>query len=859
MTAERWRQIEELFHAVATIPPAGRDTWLSDRCSGDPDLEREVRRLLAADAPDSQTIENLIGESVNLWLDRAPDGAPERLGPWRIVRPLGAGGMGAVYLAARDDDSYRQLAAIKILRPEQLAPGLRERFRQERQILAELEHPNIARLLDGGSTPDGRPYLVIEYVDGAPLTTYTADLSIPDRCRLFATVCDAVAFAHRNLIVHRDLKPANILVDRQGTPKLLDFGIAKLIGVDHGMTGSMHALFTPDYASPEQIQGHAITTATDVYALGAVLYEVLTGQPVRSGTNRSFASLVKEVTEGQVPPPSQVTAAKIPADLDRIVAKALENEPGRRYGTADQLAADLRRFLSGMPVEARGHSRLYALSKFARRHWVEVAAVALLVSGLAASTVWSLQQAKVAALARAQAESERDRAEHERLRAAEALEESDRHRTLAENNAAEAARQRATALERFHGARKLTHKFLFEIEDALKDTVGATKARQVLVATALEHFEQMGRQIDNDPALIRDLAFAYARIGDVQGNSGTANLGDYHGSVASYRKALDWHRKLRGNFDDRLAALETTIKLAKSLKWIGQLPEAEAAFERAARDLAPLRASAPPDKRALVAVYRSNLHRAWSEHMQVLDRHEKVRELLSVTVAELQAELARDPSSARLRRGIAADTVAYSRSLLALGDWPEAVRIAELSLSVTRELIGTNPPLREQARLIPPAIQLCEILHRAPAPHRNIPRAIAVDLEMVPIAEKLVSLDPANGRNQFMLANLLSGHGEHLRAARRGPDALAAYQRSVDIAEMLLKRSPANGYYQDMLGTDLILIGQLQSEMQDAATGTRNLRRGTEILEKSVAAGRLFNKPTIEIAKTSLARALPAK
>lgn len=854
MTAERWRLVEEVFHEAIALPAAARDAFLAERCAADRELELDVRRMLVADSPGANTFENLISDSVSEWLDKPAAGVPDRVGAWRIVKPLGAGGMGTVYLASRDDEAYRQLAAVKILRAEQFAPGLHDRFRQERQILAELEHPNIARLLDGGSTPDGRPYLVIEYVDGVPLTQYAANLTIRERCVLFATVCDAVAYAHRNLIVHRDIKPANILVDAHGVPKLLDFGIAKLIGVDHGMTSSMHALFTPDYASPEQVLGQPITTATDVYALGAVLFEILTGRPVRSGANRSFAEIVKDVTDGAIPAPSRATTLHIPLDLDRIVEKALDPEPARRYGSADQLAADLRRFLDGHPVEARGHSWLYTTSKFARRQWLPLTALALLLTALAASTVWSLRQARIAEAAQAQAEQAKAQADQARARAEAALTESDRQRARAEHSATEAAQQRAVALDRFHSARKLTHKFLFDIEDALKDTVGATKARQVLVATALEHFEQMGKQIDNDPALMRDLARAYDRIGDVQGYSGAANLGDYHGAVASYRKSLEWHRKLGGVYEDRLAAVDVAVKLAKLQKWIGQIPEAEATFARTDKDMAALQAITPAGKQNLFLLYRSNLYRAWTEHMQVLEQHEKVRELLGPFIGVMQRAIAQDPANNRLRLALVADTINLSRTLQALQDWREAVRVGEIGLSVTRDVLGPKPALRDQARLLPPAIQLTEILQRAPEPHKNIARAIAIDQEMIAIGEKLVALDAANARNQFMLSNLISGYGEHLRAAWRWPEALAAYQRSVDISEALLKKSPNNGYYQDMLASDLVLIGQLQFDMQQDAAARANLERAVTLLDKSIAASRLFMKPYLDTAREILAR-----
>lgn len=846
MTAERWRQVEELFHQAATLAPEERDRWITGHCTGDEELERELRRMLAADSADGATIERMIGDSVTDWLDRPAPGQPERVGPWRIVKPIGAGGMGAVYLAARDDDSYRQLAAVKILRAEQFAPGIHERFRQERQILAELDHPNIARLLDGGATADGRPYLVLEYVDGVPLTQYGAKLSLKDRCALFATVCDAVAYAHRNLIVHRDLKPANILVDAHGAPKLLDFGIAKLIGVDHGMTSSMHALFTPDYASPEQVSGQSITTATDVYALGAVLFELLTGRPIRTPGNRSFADLVKDVIEGDIPLPSRVAKEKIPADLDRIVEKALAREPERRYGTADQLAADLRRHLTGLPVEARRHSLLYTASKFARRNWLPLSALLLLVTGLAASTVLSLQQAQIAAHARAQAELERDRAER-------ALAESDRQKSLAQQSADEAATQRAAALERFHSARKLTHKFLFDIEDALVNPEGITKARQILVATALEHFEQMGREIDNDPALIRDLSRSYDRIGDLQGNSGVSNLGDFKGAVASYEKSLLWHQKLRQSPEDRMAEVETTMKLARMLKWVQRIPEAEVRFAETDRKLTALRPLWPAEKSVLYVVYRSNFLRGWSEHMHILGEYAKPRDLLLSSIADLQTELVKEPTNIRLLRGLAADAVALGRSQMELGEWRESIRSSKLALQTVRDMLGPKPPTRETSRILAPGIQLVEVLFRAPAPWTDVPATLPIDREMIATAERLVALDPANGRYRFTLANVLSGHGEHLRALWRWEESLSYYDRAVKEAEVVLEKAPGNAYYEDMLGTALALRGQLKFDMRDDDGARQDLTRGATILEKGVTAGRHFLDPQFQFSKEYLA------
>jgi hypothetical protein len=853
VTAERWRQVEEIFHQAASLSPDLRDTWLNGRCTGDAELAAEVRRLLDADRPDCATIEAMIGDSVSAWLDRPPASQPDRVGPWRIVRPLGTGGMGAVYLAARDDGSYNQLAAVKILRPEQLAPGMRERFRQERQILAELDHPNIARLLDGGTTSDGRPFLVLEYVDGVPLTAFASSLSLRDRCSLFANVCDAVAFAHRNLIVHRDLKPANILVDTHGSPKLLDFGIAKLIGVDHGMSASMHAMFTPDYASPEQVRGQPITTATDVYALGAVLFELLTGRPVRAAANRSFADLVRDVTEGEIPLPSRVSSERIPADLDRIVEKALALEPARRYGTADHLAADLRRFLFGRPVEARGKSWAYVSSKFVRRHWLPLAALLLLFAGLAASTAWSLRQAQLAAHARVQAELERDRAEHERQRAELALAESGRQKALAESNAIDAARQRATAQERFHRARRLTNKFLFDVDFALKDAVGATKARQLLVSTALEHFEQMGREDAGDPSLIRDLARAYDRIGDLQGYPSLANLGDPGGAVKSYRKSLDWHRKIWHDPPTRLLAGYTATKLAKTLLSIGKPAEAGQAYQQANASFTGLEPLLKDENALELIRYRSNLNRAWGEYWQERSQDERARDLLSASTQDLRRAIALQPADLSFRRLLSSDYLTLSRSLSALSDWREALRTAEASMQVMRDAIGPNPSIRDQARLIPPAVQLVDVLEHAPEPFQNIPRALAIDAEMLAIADQLVALDTANTRNQYLLVHVLTRNASHLRAVWRWSDALVSYHRAEAACRAVLKLNPGNGTFQDLLGVNQTLMGRLLFDMHDDAAAVPVLQQAADALSKAVAAGRVNNSANLRIAQSALA------
>jgi tetratricopeptide (TPR) repeat protein/predicted Ser/Thr protein kinase len=352
------RDAEILFHELADLSPVQRQRYF-DTASVPVAVREEVERLLRFDTPVGETITESVAQCAERLLDRRQDlHARGRCGPYRLTRLLGRGGMGSVYLAERDDGEVDQLVAIKFLRFGD-EPGLKDRFLRERQILAKLNHPGIARLLDAGHSSLGQPYLVMEYIEGEPVDVYASRLDLREKVGLFVEVCDAVSYAHRNLIVHRDLKPSNILVDRAGRPKLLDFGIARILDEAGGETQTRDRLLTPDYASPEQVQGTAHTTATDVYSLGAVLYKLLTGESPRA--------------VGAMP--------HVPADLACVVGKALRKEPEERYTTVESLSEDLRAFLERRPVRARAGDTWYRLRKFVRRQWVPVAAtLAVMVS-----------------------------------------------------------------------------------------------------------------------------------------------------------------------------------------------------------------------------------------------------------------------------------------------------------------------------------------------------------------------------------------------------------------------------------------------------------------------------------------------
>jgi serine/threonine-protein kinase len=407
MTAGRWRRLQELFDQASALAPTARTRYLDTACSDDPSLRRQVESLIAHAETDAGLVDAAIVDAARA--AAAAAGAPavgDRVGAYRIISPLGQGGMGAVYRAVRADE-YRKEVAVKLLRGGLASAELLARFRSERQILAQLEHPSIARLLDGGTREDGSPFLVMELVDGEPITDYCdrRRLGVAERLQLFRTVCAAVHYAHQNLVIHRDLKPSNVLVAQDGTPKLLDFGIAKLLrpdAADHTLAVTQPAvrLMTPDYASPEQVRGETVTTASDVYSLGVVLYELLTGRRPHRFEALGQGDLERQVTERQPVRPStavlradevrtadgeratlapqtvaerRATTAErlrrqLAGDLDTIVLKAMHKEPARRYASAEQLAEDLGRHLAGLPVVARPDSWRYRAGKFIGRH-----------------------------------------------------------------------------------------------------------------------------------------------------------------------------------------------------------------------------------------------------------------------------------------------------------------------------------------------------------------------------------------------------------------------------------------------------------------------------------------------------------
>ena len=577
MTPDRWRQVKGIFDRAIACEPDRRDAFVREACGGDEELYGEVASLVGSyDSAGTFFEKPVVAAAAAAVSSAAVDPMIGRVfGAYKIVREIGRGGMGSVYLATRIDDQFRRRVALKAIKPELADEHTLRRFQNERQALAVLDHPNIIRLLDGGQSEDGLPYLVMDYVEGVAIDEHCAShkLTVAERLELFRTVCTAVHYAHQNLVVHRDLKPGNILVTPEGVPKLLDFGIAKLLRPEYsahaiGITRTRLQPMTPKYASPEQVMGQPITTASDIYALGVVLYELLTGhhpfeQQVTSelALEQAIVSLDPEKPSVAVTHVDRETAVMLnrfrearpeslsralSGDLDMIVLKAMRKEPQRRYASVEHLSEDVRRHVEGLPVLARKGTVQYRMGKFARRHKMGMAAGALVAVLLVVSTALVYR-----------------------------------------------AEQRARRM--LNDLRQFNHFVVKDLDEMLRSG-GATPARELMLAQSVKSLDRLAAEAKGDASLQQDLIDAYIRMGDAQGNFFVGNLGEKKEAAESYRKALGLAEAL-SKADPRDVALRQQVADA-GLKLADVLPARTAMLERY-RQAAQIYAALPADDKAV--------------------------------------------------------------------------------------------------------------------------------------------------------------------------------------------------------------------------------------------------------------------
>ena len=478
---DAWQAVSPYLDEALAVPEEERASWIESLRGRNPEMAADVARLLAKHRKLSE----------EGFLEHPLDGADPagiRCGSYRLLGLIGRGGMGSVYLAERADGEVTQRVAVKLL-PASAGAIHRERFLQERQILARLAHANIARMLDAGHTEDGQPFLVMEYVEGTPIDTYAAGLNRRQRIALFLKVCRAVSYLHRNLVVHRDLKPSNILVASDGEPKLLDFGIAKILDLATDPARTAIRMLTPDYASPEQAAGASINTASDIYSLGAVLYELITGKHAHQFEDPTPEAVAAVIKDGEITRPGKWVTDLSP-DLESILLKALRKDPQERYGTVEQFAEDLEAYLESRPVAARSGNMWYRTRKFGRRHWPALAAAALVIASLTTGLVVA-----------------------------------NRARRLAEL--------------RFSQLRILSSRVL-ELDRRLGPFPGTINARRELVDATLQYLKGLSETARGDLELSREVARGYYRVADIQGAPAEMNLGEPKKAEATFALAEHW-------------------------------------------------------------------------------------------------------------------------------------------------------------------------------------------------------------------------------------------------------------------------------------------------------------------------------
>jgi eukaryotic-like serine/threonine-protein kinase len=835
MTPERWQQIKDLLATALELAPAERTAYLDQNCRGDDSLRREVEILLQREAGlssrflDREDLEQVaaavLSEEVNPWIGR-------RVGVYQIVEQIGAGGMGEVYRAFRADDQYRMEVALKVVRTGQDSARVITRFRNERQILAGLEHPNIARLLDGGTTESGAPYLVMELIEGCPIAEYcdSHKLSIPDRLKLFAQVCGAVQFAHQRLIIHRDIKPTNILVTSDGKPKLLDFGIAKVIGPEirsqQNETLTAFRILTPEYASPEQLNGEPVTTASDVYSLGVVLYDLLTGRspyPATARTSQELAAaisyrepekpstLVNRVTDANGAAPDsaeQIASARsctvqklqkqLNGDLDNIVLLALRKEPARRYASAEQFAADITRHLDGVPVLARKDTAGYRMSKFVGRHKVGViASVAMVVAILGALAI-SLYEAHVA------------RQQSEMARA-----------------------QRIRAERRFNDVRNLANSLMFEIHDSIKDLPGSTSARKILVTRAQQYLDSLSQEANGDAALQRELAAAYNRVGDLLGYDGAANLGNFSQAIQSYNKALAIREAVAAaNPDDPKIQQElfnNYFRLSFALQNASDFPGALSNIKKAlplAQKLAST-SSDPKFQDGLAGVHwqMANILRKSADFANALEEYR-----ISTSMRE---PLARAPSAtAIIQAHLASDYNGLAQMQWRTGDTEHALETSRKAVRILEELSGANPNDATLREYLGEAYSFQQPILQE---HRELDESLRAGRKAQQIFEELAKKDPSNWLASANLGSTEIGIGETLILQGRIQEALPYVQRAMSLFENRQHKSPYDFAEQAESYSTLAMAEEKLAERDSSSSKkVEHLREARTWLQKSV-------------------------
>ena len=825
MDSQRWQAVRAALDEALGLAPPERAAWLARLEANDPALAREVAALLERDTTEDGPHASPVAEPLGA-LFGAPSLAPgTRLGAYEVRELLASGGMGSVYRAERADAEFEKSVAIKLIKRGMDSGDILRRFRYERQVLAGLEHPGIARLVDGGASDDGQPFLVMEYVEGAPIDEWCDDrrATVEERLRLFQQVCRAVHYAHQHLVVHRDLKPSNILVTPEGRTKLLDFGVAKVLASEDDpersqWTQGQGFFGTPAFASPEQASGEHVTTASDVYSLGVVLYVLLTGRRPHELSRASSAEVRRILCERDPPAPSATLEpsaesradaaqterteraalargstraalrAHLVGDLDNIVLTALRREPERRYGTAEELAEDIQRHLDDLPVQARPSTFGYLATKFVARHRASVAiGVALLLSLVGGILLTS-------------------------------------------NYYLEASRSSEEASRRYEDVRALASQLIFRISGDMGPLEGSVAARERIARAGLESLDRLASESRDDPRLMLELGNAYLCIGDVLGGALSANLGRREEASRSYDQALGIARELRAAADPEPDALDL---LAQALMRRGDMQRLEgdsgASIERYLEALDLGSQAGEPDARQ--ALRAAVLERLGDVRFERGD-HERALERRGEVLA-LREGLAEASASDAAQRSLAVAHGKLSRSLSRMGRWDEAeAHVREACERLTRFIEGGEDDAELRSQYAAAHFDLGLLCHQQGRSDEALePLVLARELRLAQAVA-----DPRDVAAQRRLALNQQVLGDVLHKLRRLEEALLMQEESLETKRRLLRLDPKNAGYRRDVAMGLTLLGGLYLGQGDLDRAEPLLEEAREAFEALAAA-----------------------
>ena len=797
---DRWKLIEEIFQGALERSTSERKEYIARACGGDEELRIEIESLLASDAGSATVLHSLIANDIEeLAQDSSTAEGGQKVGPYLLVRELDSGGMGVVYLAIRSDDQYFQIVAIKMIRKGLKSAQLVQRFRAERQTLATLSHSNIGAILDGGETEDGRPFIVMEYVEGQPITVASESrgLSIRQRIELFRSVCSAVHHAHQKLVIHRDIKPSNVLVTPEGVVKLIDFGIAKplaweLVPDEPPPTEYGQRMMTPDYASPEQLLGKQLTTATDVYSLGVLLFELLTGSRPYTLHDLSPAAAERIVCQQESRKPSSVRdlppriRKELAGDLDRIVLMAMDQDPSRRYLSAQHFEEDLVRYLQRKPIAARKASSIYRLSKFVQRHRTVVLMTCAILVVLCGSILFHQWQSR-------------------------------------------AADRRVKQVE------TLANSAISDLTEKLERSPDSTELQASLFHSALGYLEQLRQSSGNDPRLLLELSKAYTRVGDLEGSPFVANLGNSSTAVTSYRQALRTATEARSRSpgeESTRAVIEAYQRLGGIESFLGNVQEAQDNYSKSLPLALEFLQQKPDDpiRKSLLAMTYVGIGDVQLSSLKADKALENFREAFQIFGNEPNGDEDHDRTLIRLY-------IRMARVLNELGGQPEALANIRKAIALSEGLTQRFPSSKQLKRILYTAYQniMQPLAGRDMMNVGDSNQAQIYARKALALAEELAASDTKNAQARYDVSIAYAGMGDSFRLVQP-VTASRWYRKSILLTRELAPKYGAEGRH---------IIAAQDEALAEVLVNRDQARERLQLLQEA-------NPVRQELAKTSI-------